>query len=307
MSTRLEHGARLQPGTDLFDFLTSLRTVMDPVRDRLDLNVIAAAATHCHDDIYTSFEPHEDTGSWVTTGYRALQRQQITNQNHWPFTRHDFTAFFFQDPATEQIYASPVCEEAGYLQAWEAMEEVIPFGFRESCSPPANVSAQQWAERATIWGRLIPGYSSLEEHGLVFHLRPAHDLRTSKLTTWECVEPYAPQIRVPSRRARANRLLYKHLTTRLEREGITGPDLDRGFHTIHQLLCRPHPTFRQALTHIADALPELTAQQLWDSPTIAAPQPALAETWEAAVNDCYAVVKSIAASSPGSHSPTEAS
>lgn len=57
MSAKYFHGCRLAAGTDPFAFSTRLRSVLNPVRDVLDAQLIADLAATRFDDAWVKGEP----------------------------------------------------------------------------------------------------------------------------------------------------------------------------------------------------------------------------------------------------------
>lgn len=180
MSTKIHHGYRLAPDTDLFEFTHRLRTVLNPVRDRIDATWLMREAVRLIDLADAANEPRPENplmkalNDWDHTQRKVNDKGHRQAEESRDFDPHRFLVLFGRDPGTDLIHALLFAEHPDLVTAWESLDEVEEYGYWNNADAPDGVTETDWDERRAAWERVMPGYQPPVETMLSFRLRGEH-------------------------------------------------------------------------------------------------------------------------------------
>lgn len=248
MNNDFKHGYRLAEGTDIFDFQTRLRSVLDPIRARLDAKLVGNLAAFSIDKAWAVGET-PDTSPAITRVMDYWEQQSAmeeTNKNRNPF---GFSAIFGKDPITGRILMDVYSQACELIDALAAMEEVEEYAYWITSRVPGNLSDEEWAGRWAAWSRTWPEHGGPRYALLEFtHRDPVPELLI-RLGEWGEENPDA--VIIPDRENRARNLAYKKAVKYLTDSGLADKRE------------APHAAARGLETiiwNIAPLLPELTPE-----------------------------------------------
>jgi hypothetical protein len=89
--------------------------------------------------------------------WTCADRQEAVHQTQQRDPQYDWSAeacFFVEG---EHLYATFYAEQPTYQEIWAAMPGVEPWPYWNNTDRPPDVSAREWAHRAAVWQRVMPG------------------------------------------------------------------------------------------------------------------------------------------------------
>lgn len=163
------HGYRLDPGTDLIDLAARLRTVMEPIRDRIEIRQVAEFAAKLLDAADLSGEARPAAVIFDAVQAQAEHIGQILSGEHGcPLPV--LSVAVCDDPQSGELYALAFHRLEDYGRALDEMEmgEYYPYWNEEALDErrPVGVSAAEWGRRAAVWTRALRGTDPHEPHGM---------------------------------------------------------------------------------------------------------------------------------------------
>ncbi len=250
MSNQFRNGYRLAEGTDIFDFTSRLRTVLDPVRAKLDAKFAGNLAATAIDKAWDAGETAGHSPAIdAILAYMDLQyRLPKDSPGHDPFS---FNAVFGKDPVTGRILVYIYCEAPDLLDVFHAMPEVEEYGHWSANVIPGGMSQTAWDERYEAWSRVWPPYEPFRYQLFEFTHR---DLRFGGLLT--CLALAADEGNpeaIPSRGDRARNLIYPKAVSYLKESGLAD-EREAPFAAVRAI--------DGLVFSIAPLLPELTPETL---------------------------------------------
>jgi hypothetical protein len=157
MSTKIPNGFRLAEGTDLAAFKTSVRSVIDPLRDQEDLKLLAIETAKYVDTSWLAGEPVLP-GAADAAYARWADAQSKMSVNDYDHDENRFKLSIGTDPGTGRIMVIAHAENRVLLEAFEGMTEVEEYGYWDhSDSYPEGVTRADWKVREAAWDRTLPG------------------------------------------------------------------------------------------------------------------------------------------------------
>ncbi|MCC3292533.1 hypothetical protein [Arthrobacter sp. zg-Y1110] len=176
------NGYRLAPGADPAEFLGRLALAMNPVRDRLDAEYFIDAAIDSIDraDVYGRPRP----AAPLDDAYNAwVKEQESMNRNYVWFDPHSLALRIGQDTATGRHLFIMATDRREYIEALDGFPGIEEYGYQAIIENiPEGVSDKEWAERAEVWTRMLPGGRSDTTMDL-WNLREPGDTRTRQVVT----------------------------------------------------------------------------------------------------------------------------
>lgn len=155
MSTRLGHGYRLRPGTDVLALLREHRAELDAARDRLDAAEVVAAAVAAVDAAVVDALPTPVDAlrlSYVEVmGRRASEDPRYV----WSDPNH-LSVSWGKDPKSGYIGLLAHRGSPEMQDAVAALPGVSEYGYWDSEDPPEAINPDDWATREAFWDRVIP-------------------------------------------------------------------------------------------------------------------------------------------------------
>lgn len=172
MSVKIHNGYRLAAGTDLWQFTERLRTLMNPLRDRLDAAIIAreAVALVVAADASGQPRPRNPAGRAYET-WRSEQRA-MSKHDHGHDPNRFEVSFGVAPGGDGRILCLLYAQAPEFRDAWEALPEVETYDYWNNSDPDPDVSEREWQERRETWDRLGVLDASVVERTLTFALRP---------------------------------------------------------------------------------------------------------------------------------------
>ncbi|GAB2732795.1 hypothetical protein [Nocardioides pakistanensis] len=158
MSTKIYHGYRLAAGVDLFDFVDHVRRTMNPIRDRLDARALIGGAVRSIDGADLGGRPRPGMPLFdAMSAYDDLQRKTGPDSRlHDP---HRFELAIGRDKPSGRMLVLLYADRPEYVEAWEALPQVEPYGYWNNADQPEDVTDAEWDERREAWDRVMPGYT----------------------------------------------------------------------------------------------------------------------------------------------------
>ncbi|WP_251151377.1 hypothetical protein [Cellulosimicrobium sp. Marseille-Q4280] len=155
MSTRIGHGYRLRPGTDVLALLIEHRAQLDAVRDRLDATEVVAGAVAAIDTAVAHALPAPVDALRVSHTEIMTRRAAEDPRVVWSDPNY-LSVSWGKDPKSGYI-GLLVHRGHPYLQdAVAALPGVSEYGYWDSEDPPADIAPDDWATRESFWDRVIP-------------------------------------------------------------------------------------------------------------------------------------------------------
>lgn len=204
MSTKIYNGYRLTEGTDPFDFIQSLRQTIAPVRQNLDAQLLASLTVARIDKAWINSESVPAVPA-LDAAHTWSRDQEALSSHTYGHDPYRFSLTVGKDAQTGRYHVLTFTEEPDLRDAFEAMAEVEEYGYWNNSDAPAYVTDEQWDERRSAWGRVLPGYSAPSEvmfiynpfEGLVGHLLGAvQHLKEMMLPQMPSIENRAKRIAV---------------------------------------------------------------------------------------------------------------
>lgn len=157
MSTKIPNGFRLTDGTDLDAFKTTVRSVLDPVRDQEDLKLVAIETAKYVDGRWLAGDPILP-GS-AATAYalwaEAQSKMSVRDYDHDP---NRFELSIGTDPGTGRIMVIVRAENHVLRDAFADLPGVEEYGYWDHTdSYPEGVTRADWKIREAAWDRTLPG------------------------------------------------------------------------------------------------------------------------------------------------------
>lgn len=155
MSTRIGHGYRLRPGTDVLALLTEHRAELDAARDRLDAAEVVAAAVSAVDAAVVDALP-APVDALRVSHIQIMGRRAAEDPRHvWSDPNH-LSVSWGKDPKSGYIGLLAHRGSHEMQDAVAALPGVSEYGYWDSEDPPESISADDWATREAFWERVIP-------------------------------------------------------------------------------------------------------------------------------------------------------
>lgn len=178
MSIKIYSGYTLKPDTNVFEFTEKLRGVLNPIRDRIDAEIIYGYAVMEFDsnlfsnnlDVELKTENELKRTVWNTGLSNYIKDQKNVNKNSYSYDPNRFEATFGRDERTGRILVITYCENKQLMDAWHSLPEVSEYGYWNNTDEPENVTSEEWDERGNVWDRVI-GHNAPSEGMLSFVLR----------------------------------------------------------------------------------------------------------------------------------------
>ncbi|QOT19409.1 hypothetical protein [Paenarthrobacter sp. YJN-5] len=284
MSTKIYNGYRLTEGTDPFEFVARLRTVMDPARDSADAKLLASLYVRAIDSPWFRGEPIQEGAGYAA--WREWRKEQDSmgkmDRRHDP---NEFGVEIGLDEVTGRHLLLLISYNRDLTDAFTEIDGIEEYGYWNNTDDyPDGVTEADWEERKAAWNRVIPrgGYTNL----LTFNLRPAYDGGVRRLLGIDGEDTSSVFASVPTDAARAR---------------------DAGGNAYMSYLCREHSidvmdavnfvgfgrSARLSLViDVAAAyLPEITPELVKEGSHSAVIDPAYAEAMRTACEELYELDK----------------
>lgn len=157
MSTKIPNGFRLAEGTDLAAFKCAVRSVLDPLRDREDLKLLAIETAKYVDGRWLAGDPVLPGAAGIAYAHWADAQSKMSVRDY----DHDENRFELSigtDPGTGRIMVIAHAENRVLLNAFEDLPEVEEYGYWDhSDSYPEGITRADWEIREAAWNRMLPG------------------------------------------------------------------------------------------------------------------------------------------------------
>lgn len=213
MSTKIHNGYRLTAGANIFEFTRRVRTILDPVGDRADGELLARLFTNAVDSRWLKGEPlppmlaFEAFSKWESEQTKLDDTDRLKDPNR-------FELGLGEGPDTGRILVRLYTERAAMRDALEGMDEVEAYSYWNNSDPANGFTEDQWAERGAAWERVMPDYAPPAESMLTFVLRTNANPGTLMLCSLDGGIEDPVLTRIPGRAERATALVrtrYLHL------------------------------------------------------------------------------------------------
>lgn len=169
LDLNVPHGYRLDPGTDLLDLAARLREVLEPIRDRIEIDQVAEFAVKLLDEADLAGKPRPESVIFDAVQAQAVHVGQILSGEHGCALANASVAVS-DDPDTGELYALMFFRHEAYGSALDEMEigTYYPYWNEEEVEDrrPVGVSAAEWKRRAAIWGRVLRGVDPHDPHSM---------------------------------------------------------------------------------------------------------------------------------------------
>lgn len=172
MSTKIYNGYRLSPAVDLFEFTGRLRTVMNPIRARLDAGALMDRAVTAIDAADARGEARPQHVLLAAMNEFDGEQRNL-NPRHRGYDPNRFEVSFGYDQQTCRLLCLLYADQPEFTEAWESLPEVEEYGYWNNADQPEGVTDAGWDERRDAWERVMPGYTAPVECMLSFSLRAA--------------------------------------------------------------------------------------------------------------------------------------
>ena len=211
MSTKIHNGYRLPAGSDPFTFLDELRLALDPVRDRIDAELLINRAMAYIDDVTAAPADKVERGTEIRAAYREFTNTQrslsATDRAHDP---HRFELSLSRDPLTEQLALLIYTEEKALHDTFLTVSGAETYGYWNNTDRPEGTTEAEWVDRKEFWDRIL-GDSTAAERMLTWRLRSdnlgmaaiSHDIQNGTY------DPAQLAALIPSTTDRATRIAEK--------------------------------------------------------------------------------------------------
>jgi hypothetical protein len=155
VSTRLGHGYRLRPGTDVLALLIEHRAELDAARDRLDAAEVVAAAVAAVDAAVVDALP-APVDALRLSHVEIMSRRAAEDPRYvWSDPNH-LSVSWGKDPKSGYVGLLAHRASAQMQDAVAALPGVSEYGYWDSEDPPAGINPDDWATREAFWERVIP-------------------------------------------------------------------------------------------------------------------------------------------------------
>lgn len=178
MSVVHTNGYRLAPGTDPFAFIATLRTVMDPIRDRLDAQALMERAVVVVDLADRKGEPRPDLP--LLEAMHAIDAEQDSRSakpDQHGYDPHRFEVAFAR-VSSGSLLALLYTEESDFVDAWRALPEVSEYILDTRSGPNDEIECER---READWGEVMPGHAPPVLRTLGWKLRTSPRYDTSNM------------------------------------------------------------------------------------------------------------------------------
>lgn len=179
MSTKLHHGHRLAEGVDPFAFIATVRTALNPVRDRADARILAEKVVEIIDKAAVHGLPDDPDAPLndmmsapLTAAYLAYEDEQAklgkTDRRHDP-NRVELAIGLDQQTGRYGVLLFADCDLL--VDAFRAMPQVEEYPYWNNSDRPDEVTETEWVERREFWDRMLPGCAAPAEVMFTWSLR----------------------------------------------------------------------------------------------------------------------------------------
>lgn len=194
LDLNVPHGYRLAPGTDLLELAGRLRAVMEPIRNRIEIDQVAEFASKFLDEADLAGTPRPASVIFDAVQAQSVHVGQILSGEH-SCALCTVSVAVSDDPDTGELYALMFFKYSAFGSALDEMEigTYYPYWNEEAVEDrrPIGVSAAEWERRAAIWHRVLRGANPHDPHSM-FQIKvgspfPGVDLISNAAEVFEAI------------------------------------------------------------------------------------------------------------------------
>ncbi|QOD05684.1 hypothetical protein [Pseudarthrobacter sp. BIM B-2242] len=170
MSTKIHNGYRLAAGTNPFEFTRRVRTLIDPIRDELDADLLARLFTGAVDTCWLKGDVVPQMLSFTAFSRWEEEQTKLKDEDRQKDPNR-FEMCLGEDSDTGRVLVRLYTDQAVMAGAFESMDDVEPYSYWNNADEPQGTTPDQWGERQAAWDRVMPDYTAPAESMLTFTLR----------------------------------------------------------------------------------------------------------------------------------------
>lgn len=168
MSTKILNAYRLPEGVTAFEFVNTIRPILDAEADRVDATTMVREAIHHYDSrVHDKAPSHTPL---IAAASEMLDKD--TTKHKDPGHPGAFSLGLAEHDG--RLYARAEADSNELLHAFNQIDGVEDFHYQNSGDRPADVTEEEWDHRADVWDHILDRWRPPIERMLWFTLRGAY-------------------------------------------------------------------------------------------------------------------------------------